>query len=445
MSKNRTVERKITKTSKIHAVRSNTRKAKPRSGRGPGKPTISEDELIEQRDRWAYALENHWGEVGWKLRCARTPEHIRAALEPLAKQGSSPYPLNLFLRPATKTVSAGAKQDTKKALGATVPRMYEANDVQRKAAENFQKVESVALEFSDQNRQHLQSEIERRKENITSLKIKMSNTKAEIRRKELLQKETEQRNCASLEDELKSLRSELEGIEIETSTENNHIGKVEERLRAATPEKRKLVNTAYAQRKAELDAANQQVSELNAEYNKLEGILSDQQADFCQRELLKFIRGKRYSHTPRKLANAIAGLPVISCRQSATRCAKIPYTWKPDYSFFEFAEETWRGRIPSQSKPEQILDLFRNAIAALPRTLLGQPAEDGTRKRFDNYFRSDLCGKWLYLKQAIQDALRAYTHPDQVPYLITARFKENVAKPRTAVDELLAAQEKLEL
>ncbi|HLW82003.1 MAG TPA: hypothetical protein VKS20_08180 [Candidatus Acidoferrales bacterium] len=74
-----------------------------------------------------------------------------------------------------------------------------------------------------------------------------------------------------------------------------------------------------------------------------------------------------------------------------------------------------------------------------------QAAQDGSRKKIKNAFRKYLCDNWFYLKQAIQEGVRAYTHPDQVPFLITAKFKENIAKPRTGVDELLAAHGALKI
>ena len=445
MSKKSKPKRKTTKIGKIRNINSKRLKTKTQSGRGPGKPTISDAELTGQRDHWAFALESYWGEVGWDLKCARTAEDIRIALQPLSK-GPDLYPLNLLLRTTVAEVLAGAIQETRKKLGLCGERLPGVYERQRKAREAFQKAEWAVLELSEKTRQHLRAEIERRNENIRELKIKISDKKAEIRRKELALKNASQQDRPSVEAELKSIESELEKIEAEILAENDALVEIKKRLRAVTPEKQKLADKVYAECQSERDAADQEASEAAKERKELEESLANQQAHYCQHELLKFIRGRRYSHASRKLANAIAGLPDISCRQSAMRCAKIPYTWKPDYSFFEFAEETWRGRIPSQSKPEQILDLFRNAIAALPRTLLGQPGQDGKRKKLDNYFRSDLCGKWLYLKQAIQDALRAtYTLPDKFPYLITAKFKDITAKPRTAADELFAAQDKLEV
>lgn len=443
MSKNRNTKRKTTKTSKIHTAQSNKPKAKSRSVRGPGKPTISNDELVEQRDRWAYALDSHWGDVGWNLKCARTVEDIRIALRPLSK-GPDKYPLNLLLRPTAAEGFAGPIHKTKKKLGLCGDRLPRTYEKQRKAREAFQKAEWAVLELSEKTQQHLQAEIERRNEGIRELKIKISDKNAEIRRKQLRLKNANQQDRASLEAELKSIKAELEKIEMGISTENGVIAEIERRLGAITPVKRKLADKVYAERKSELDAANQEASDEAKEYKELEGILSDLQADYCQRELVKFICGKRYSHTPRKLANAIAGLPTISCRQSATRCAQIPYAWEPNYPIFEFVQKTWRQRDP-QPKIKQTLDLFCTAIAALPRTLLGHPGQNGKRKRFDNYFRRELCEKWFYLRNAINEALRAYTHPDQVPYLITAKFKENIAKPRTAADELLADREKLEV
>src|SRR5208282_2055373 len=63
------------------------------------------------------------------------------------------------------------------------------------------------------------------------------------------------------------------------------------------------------------------------EEQRLAEQFQNQEAYYCRQQLFAFIRAKktRYARdNPRSLANAIAALPYITCRQSAARCAKLP-------------------------------------------------------------------------------------------------------------------------
>jgi hypothetical protein len=49
----------------------------------------------------------------------------------------------------------------------------------------------------------------------------------------------------------------------------------------------------------------------------------------------------------------------------------------------------------------------------------------------------------MYLRLAIESIERE-AHPSRVPFLITSRFSTNLGMPRSAVDLVLAANEKIE-
>src|SRR5207249_3803539 len=97
------------------------------------------------------------------------------------------------------------------------------------------------------------------------------------------------------------------------------------------------------------------------------------------------------------------------------------------------------------------VQLFRNEIEKLPRTteqVVQEWSEGGktikTKKsRLPNTLRSYL-GDFMYLRLAIEEALKNNPLPNLVPFLIAFHLSKNVDKPRGAVDMALAASEKIE-
>jgi len=224
----------------------------------------------------------------------------------------------------------------------------------------------------------------------------------------------------------------------ECTEEPKVIAQMQERVSAITPERRRQVADILVARRAALAPLERAALDAKGELERTETKLRNQEAFFSQAALLNHIRGKRYSHTPRKLANAVAGLPEMNCRRSATRCAKLPYTWSPNmaYLLFLFLEKVWRSRHPGEPAPAA--QLFRAAIAQLPRMRL----VPGVGRR-ENYFRRYVEENWAYLKPAIEDAVPASKHPSEVPFRIVTLFQENVGKPRTQADILFAEQQRL--
>jgi hypothetical protein len=238
--------------------------------------------------------------------------------------------------------------------------------------------------------------------------------------------------------ELESCKAERDKTAAESAEEPKVITQIQERVSAITPERRRQVANILVARRAALAPLEQAARDAKGAIERAETKLRNQEAFFSQAALLDHIQSKRYSHTPRKLANAVAGLPEMNCRRSAARCAKLPYTWGPNmaYLLFLFLEKVWRSRQPGEPKPP--VQLFRAAIAQLPRMRL----VPGVGRR-ENYFRCYVGENWAYLKPAIEDAIPASKHPSEVPFRIATLFQENVGKPRTQADILFAEQQRL--
>ena len=407
-----------------------------------GKPTLGDDELAERRGAWDHLLETYWGAVGWELKCARSLEDVEKAFQPLGGQPSN-HLIAPFLRSSTEPATFESIRKTRHERSAATSQLSDAEDRRNKQAELVSQAKGAVFELGRDNVAQLRVEVKRRKENIRTIRIRLSNKKAEIRRAEVSLEQSKAENQEALQAQIRSLGFELQKIETEYSEEKKILQQIEDRLHAISPERERMAAEILGQHEVMLDATEKAATEARRKWEELEKRLADQEAHYCRTQLLKFTRDRRYAHNPRNLANALAGLPYMGCRRSAARCAKLPYTYEPYmmYRVFEFVERTWRLRRVANSAPG--LELFRAAIAKLPRSVLVRIGGQQKRKRMENYFRRYLEENWAYLKEAIEYVLRGYQHPGQVPYLVTARFHANLSKPRTQADIFFAQQERL--
>lgn len=403
---------------------------------GPGRPTPAEDDLTRRRNALAYLLETRWGEIGWQLECARSKEDIQAASQRIVG-GTHEYLVAALARDSTEAATSASIRSTKKELGKALSEYLQAERRLNAPRQSVEDAERAVFELSDQNRDQLGAELSRRKANVRKLKSRVSNQKKQIREKALTLRNSMRDSREALQVELNLLQAGLAKTEREYSEERRIVEQVRERLDKISPERRKAVAEILSQRNTLLAAMEADVLKVKSQRERVEKKLLDKEAYFCQVELLRFIREKRYGFNPLNLANAIAGLPDMAYRRSAVRCEKLP-PWEPSllYRVFEFVERTWRLRAPRNfSSP---VELFRTAITKLPKTVLIR----GVGRR-QNHFRRYLEENWVYFKRAIEAGLRSKPHPHQFPYVVTQNFAKNLAEPKTAADLLFAQQESL--
>jgi hypothetical protein len=148
-------------------------------------------------------------------------------------------------------------------------------------------------------------------------------------------------------------------------------------------------------------------------------------------ELLDFLHGGTHALklNPSNLANALAGLPEMRWRQSVARCSKM----RPDvgtqysYAVFNLIDRIFRrmgarlGNAP--------VDSFRLEFLKLPKN--------------NSYPRESLCEYWRDLRLAIEEVRQKEYEEGFIPYAITSAFLKNLARPKTSVENILDAQEKL--
>ncbi len=216
----------------------------------------------------------------------------------------------------------------------------------------------------------------------------------------------------------------------------------------ARHEQREIIETEFTRRRADLESAKTVLDKARDAKKTLENDLANKEASFAQHQLLAFIKKKNYARNPLRLANAMAGLPDLGWSVSYARCSKMTCSQSPSFPFrvFETIKAIWNRR---DSDPElSPVQLFRQEIKKLPKTVEATvpqpPPHPAKKERIGNFLRSHLAENWLYLRLAIEESLKSKIHPTRVPFLIASQFDKNLAKPRSAADCVLAANERID-
>lgn len=220
----------------------------------------------------------------------------------------------------------------------------------------------------------------------------------------------------------------------------------------ARPDQMEYVQREFDKRISERQSAQDELQALRVRENDLESELADAEAAFAQDEVLDFIKEKKYALHPFNLANAIAGLPFardvnfIGVWVSRERSAKIESDHWPNlrYEVFKKIETIWNQKGTSNSST---VDFFRGKIAALPKKVkptIPQQRWNKKKKRVPNLVRQQLADNFFYLEQAIDKSSKvAGTDPRPMPFLIAEGFDDLCAKPKTALDQVLAEAKKI--
>jgi hypothetical protein len=400
---------------------------------GPGRPTLRNDYLAGRRDSLTYLLESMWVEIGWNLECAGDAEDIRKAFQVFTP---NPGPLAPFIRVTSKPSTTASIRSTRKQLDHAVRELGSANEIHQKQLRSLQDSEPIAFLLSEHFKKQLTGDLVRRRESVRALKIQISNQKGKIRKFHLRQEKGKGSEPQSDKPDLSSLELELTKLEKDCTEDEKVCRGLEERIRMITPERRKVVTEEAKRQKLSLDTLVQDLNKARIKCLELESKLLDQEAYFYRTQLLEFIQEKKYAHTPRNFADAIAGLPYMNCRRSAERCARLKSSVVPSrgYQVFLFIKSVWERR-DSRVKLS-LVEWFKQEIMRLPRyKIVG-------RKKRGNDFRAYLAQNWYYLKLALKhwQGLRLHL---QMPYAVTQQFLKNSRNPESPADQVLAERERI--
>ena len=169
---------------------------------------------------------------------------------------------------------------------------------------------------------------------------------------------------------------------------------------------------------------------LSARRESLEQQLRDSEASFARKELLRFLKSKRYEITPESLANAAAGLPYMGWRQSMRRNKKKRSIIAIEFSYEIFKAIRYLVGTARNKSERALLNHFRAGVPTLPgRYKL--PMEE-------------LAKHWFYLERAILRCCRSRPHPKSLPFEITAGYFDQF-RCQSQADVVLAGQARLPL
>lgn len=199
----------------------------------------------------------------------------------------------------------------------------------------------------------------------------------------------------------------------------------------------KLLLQEHVRRLASFRKCSREMSRVNSELKAWDILIADQEAYYAQKELLDFIGYAKYAHTPRKLAEAMAGLPDIGCWHSLQQCEKKPSPlWPMErdeipplyYRIFLIIQECWI--LKNRDNSRVMFDLLRERIRSLP------PTSD---------LRAELREQVRYLRQAVEETDLAHSPSGEVPHLIFAAYLRNKGRSRSSEESALAKIEQQQI
>src|SRR5208282_3642391 len=183
------------------------------------------------------------------------------------------------------------------------------------------------------------------------------------------------------------------------------------------------------ERRSKLRAVSKELRSAERLERRLEKQLAVQEVGFAQHQLVRILKEGRCACNPLRLANAMTGLLLLTARVSYNRCSKMKCSVWPEFDFqvFEKIEAIWNSR--HRYRDLSIMELYRQEIKKLPKTMRRNGAE--------NRLRSYLAEDFGCLKLAIERSLDSAVDSDQMPFLITARFSKDREVPATAIARTL--------
>jgi hypothetical protein len=389
----------------------------------PGRPTVRPNILWGRRDDIAYLLEEEWGRIGWQLQCLRnsgkkprSPDDVREALMPL--EGKHYHErIAILLRETSVPATSDEVRSTYVTLGKARKNLDSIRAAHQEQVTSFKDVWRALYETSEKYRQELKLEITCRIANIVQLRN-------EYGEKERLNRDLQTQ--ARSEAELLTAQGDLDKCQEALSVEQEILRGLKERLGMANAENRALVGEVVKTRVQQLRKTKTEFQYLTGEVQRLETLYFDQAAGFARQDFLTFSVEKRGRHHPRQLANAIAGLPEMGCRQSYATCRKIPFQRdpQPNFKVFEFIARVWKQRYATAD----FSVLVKKELNRVPKTWLFNG------ERVPYYFREYLSNNQPNLVTAIQSCqqVRPRPHPGELPYLATTRFLDNISKQQTS-------------
>lgn len=404
---------------------------------GVGRKSLKESYLTTRRDEWIILLETIWHEVGWLLEAAHRIEHIQEAFE-LIKSRTSSQLIAPFLRQSLVKATKAQLDSTREAYGQAVEKLGKDSGEHRDRSNECRDVQRVVFELSEDYRNQLVIDLRQRRARIRDSKIEKSRAKARLLKYKRLREQYRAPTNKSGRDFTPKLERKILGIERDIEADERVCVDLEKRLSHITPENHRIALEVGQDQQRKLNLLTDKLKKVTERCDALQEQFLNQEAYYCKAELLKFINSGDYTMGPRQLANALAGLPYLTCRRSAERCSRLRSSvgMAFNYELFRFIQLRWNRRMSRGDVP--LVSWFKQEILKLPKTIRGEKPKDKQK----NALRLRLATDWFFLRRAIED-VQALKN-DRVPqvYFIAQRFIQESLNPSNPTDKFLANRER---
>jgi hypothetical protein len=178
---------------------------------------------------------------------------------------------------------------------------------------------------------------------------------------------------------------------------------------------------------AELNRHKESLKDCYVELGEIRKKITEIEARFAQTELLQFVLSERYVFTPLNLANAAAGLPHMSWRNSFRLCLRGACSPETSINYLIVEAVNMILERTNPTSAEEAATEIRDQISK--------------RKQFERVLEY-LNKHWPELKDAVRKVWNSPAQPKSRAFQITALFLETLKAPKRAVNPLLDALEK---
>jgi hypothetical protein len=387
----------------------------------------------------AYLFEENWPFIGWRLQCIRShgrhspPDEIRDALQPLHSKYHGDR-VAFLLRPTSVAATSDEVRRTLLRLGEARTKLRALEDAYKRQLEEFNDARRAVRDASLRHSQELKQEITRRISNRVKLKKEYATKENSltVAQREFDKAGSRYREAAKIE--LSNRHFDFKKCKEELESEERIIFGLKERLALATKPNWLVAREEKKKRLKALKETKAKRKSQYAEADELDRLYQDQAAGFARNDILRFFAERRAHHHPRQVARAIAGLPEMGCRDSFRKSEKFPFEGQPHINFqvFEVIDKACTNRKPRNPLP--LLQLVDQQIKRVPKTI------PYCERRVPNYLLRFLQENRRHLEEAIRmcESGKQQPQPGELPYIVTVRFLENIATPKTDLERILS-------
>lgn len=395
-----------------------------------GRPTIENNILWGTWAKIIYLLEENWHRVGWKLQCLRGrsnshSDDVRVALEPLRGQHYWEQ-ISVLLQPSVTLAKGAEVRHTAKRLTDLRVKLQAAELAFNTSCDELREARRVVYLTSKRCGKHIKTQITYRIGNRINLKEEVKQKEKLVTAAQRKLKKATPRSVQKIQGQLAAEQRAGERLAETLAGEEKIIADLRAQLRNVGKKNWRQARDVVKQRLKIVRTAKAEVEHCKTEIEQLEPLYQEQATGFSQCDFLKFVVQKRALHHPRQLAKALAGLPLMACRESFTRCKDFEFHNEPHFNYYAFdlIDKAWARRKTGDRT----------------RALIALAHEQIERIRKADSRRQLMLDRFNDLRDAVESVASARPQPlpGEVPYLVTAQFLDSFSRPKTPFERVLS-------